>query len=49
MKSIGARIKEKVKAIDGIEEVEVNIDKITMWNPDMITEKGKMEMEMLYK
>ena len=49
IKFISTQIKEKVKAIDGIEEVEVNIDKTTMWNPDMITEKGKMEMEMLYK
>lgn len=46
---IHAQIKEKIKAIKGIDLVEVNIDKTVMWSPDMMSAEGKKELEALYK
>ena len=38
-------IKQQIKKINSIEDVEVNIDLDTVWNPDMMTEEGRKQLE----
>jgi len=42
-----ARIEQEVKKIQGVTTVEVKVDKDTIWNYDMMTEKGKKKIKGL--